>query len=108
MLSISPTIHNDLSRMTYHHDIAAVPGSSPHMTLSTGQVLLKTVWIDKGCKRTNNKSREGKERETCQGMRRVRVTETRAEALIREEGEIKEVLAAHFLSQTFSEGQTPR
>lgn len=78
------------------------------MTLSTGKVLLKTMWIDKQCKRTDNKCREAKERKTCQRMLRVRVIEMRAEALIREEGEIKEVLAAHFLSQTFSKGRTPR
>lgn len=52
--------------------------------------------IDKQCKRTDNKCREGKERKTCQRMLRVRVIEMRAEALIRGEGEIKEVLAAHF------------
>lgn len=39
-------------------------------------------------------------------MLRVSVIEMRAEALIREELQIKEVLAAHFLSQTFSKGRT--
>lgn len=41
-------------------------------------------------------------------MHRVSMIEMRAKALIREEGETKEVLAAHFLSQTLSKGWTAR
>lgn len=65
-------------------------------------------WINRVKELTIRTETEKKKGRQTEGMQRVSMIEMRAKALIREEGEMKEVLAAHFLSQTLSKGWTPR